>query len=148
MSKKPKVSNTLADKDGLGKISYQWARSGRNISKATNATYKLIDADLNHTITVIASYTDGAGNKESVSSKATGTIRGEKKEEYEEEEPEKEKPKPKPKVVPKKKRIVHHSKRKMISQKERIRSGRRSVFFRQPTLWRITHPNGTGNTIV
>ena len=55
------ASNTLADADGLGAISYQWQRDGVNIAGATGATYTLGDADVGHAINVVASYTDGHG---------------------------------------------------------------------------------------
>ena len=35
------ASNTLADADGLGAISYQWQRDGANIAGATGTTYTL-----------------------------------------------------------------------------------------------------------
>ena len=45
------ASNTLADADGLGAISYQWQRDGVNVVGATAATYTLGDADVGHAIT-------------------------------------------------------------------------------------------------
>ena len=72
------ASNTLADLDGLGAISYHWQRdtgSGfSNISGASASTYQLGDADVGATIRVVASYTDGHGTAESVASGATGPI--------------------------------------------------------------------------
>jgi Ca2+-binding RTX toxin-like protein len=62
------ASNTLADIDGLGAISYQWMRSGLIITKATDKNYLLTDNDTNENITVKANYTDGYGTNESVSS--------------------------------------------------------------------------------
>ncbi|MEI6638388.1 MAG: SwmB domain-containing protein [Chlorobium sp.] len=62
------ASNTLADADALGTISYQWNAGGSAISGATGATYTLKEAEAGKTITVVASYTDGQGTKESVSS--------------------------------------------------------------------------------
>src|SRR5205807_366935 len=38
------ASNTLADADGLGAISYQWQRDGSNIGGATGSSYVLGDA--------------------------------------------------------------------------------------------------------
>ncbi|HBK55392.1 MAG TPA: hypothetical protein DDZ76_03780, partial [Xanthomonadales bacterium] len=40
------ASNTLADADGLGPISYQWRRGGVPIVGATSNTYTLGDADV------------------------------------------------------------------------------------------------------
>ncbi len=68
------ASNTLADADGLGAVSYQWQRGGSDIAGATNTTYTLTDADVGATITVVASYTDGEGTAESVSSAGVGPI--------------------------------------------------------------------------
>ena len=68
------ASNTLADADGLGAISYQWQRDGVNVAGATGATYTLGDADVGHTIDVVASYTDGHGTLESVASAATAAV--------------------------------------------------------------------------
>ena len=68
------ASNTLADEDGLGTISYQWQRDGVNISGATNSTYTLTQADVGTTITVVASYTDTQGTNESVSSAGVGPV--------------------------------------------------------------------------
>ena len=68
------ASNTLADADGLGAISYQWQRDGVNIAGATGTTYTLGNADVGHTIDVVAKYTDGHGTAESVASAATATV--------------------------------------------------------------------------
>ncbi|HEY7987518.1 MAG TPA: calcium-binding protein, partial [Methylophilaceae bacterium] len=73
------ASNTLADVDGLGTIAYQWQSSPTgttwtNISGATAATYTLADAQVGKQVRVVASYTDGHGTLESVSSTATPAI--------------------------------------------------------------------------
>ena len=68
------AANTLADADGLGTISYQWKRGGSEISGATDTTYTLVQADVGSTITVTASYTDGGGTAESVTSSATSAV--------------------------------------------------------------------------
>ena len=68
------ASNTLADEDGLGTISYQWQRDGVDIGGATASTYTLTQADVGTTITVVASYTDGQGTNESVTSAGVGPI--------------------------------------------------------------------------
>lgn len=68
------ASNTLADADGLGTISYQWKANGSNITGATGSTYTLTLAEVGKTITVVASYTDGHGTAESATSSATGAV--------------------------------------------------------------------------
>src|SRR5882757_8487131 len=68
------ASNTLADADGLGTISYQWQRDGSNVAGATGTTYTLSAADVGHSIDVVASYTDGGGTLESVASNPTATV--------------------------------------------------------------------------
>ena len=78
---------TIADADGLTKAdngdagfayTYQWIRidSGTesDITGATSSTYTLAAADEGNTIKVKVSFTDDAGNAESRTSEATGTI--------------------------------------------------------------------------
>jgi Ca2+-binding RTX toxin-like protein len=65
------ASNTLADADELGAISYLWLREGIEIKGATKTTYTLTQADVGKTITVKASYIDALGSSESISSSAT-----------------------------------------------------------------------------
>ena len=67
-------ASTLADADGLGIISYKWYRDGAEIAGATGTTYKLTPAELNKTITVIATYTDGYKYVENVTSSATSAV--------------------------------------------------------------------------
>ena len=68
----------IADENGLGNFSYQWVRvDGSNeadISGATGATYELADADQGKTIQVQISFTDNAGNAESLTSTPTSTV--------------------------------------------------------------------------
>ncbi len=68
------ASNTLADSDGMGTISYQWKANGVNISGAENESYQLTQDEVGKAITVTASYTDGAATHESVRSAATSAI--------------------------------------------------------------------------
>jgi Ca2+-binding RTX toxin-like protein len=68
------ASNTLGDADGLGTISYQWKAAGSAISGATSSTYTLTRAEVGKKITVVASYTDGHGTLEVVSSTETSAI--------------------------------------------------------------------------
>jgi VCBS repeat-containing protein len=66
--------STLDDEDGLGSLSYQWKRDGFDISGATADTYTLGQADVNTSISVVASYIDGEETAESVSSSAIGPV--------------------------------------------------------------------------
>jgi hypothetical protein len=68
------ASNTLADLDGLGTIYYQWKANGKDIVGATSDTLTLAQAQVGQTISVTASYTDGFGKKESVSSVLTSKV--------------------------------------------------------------------------
>ena len=68
------ASNTLTDADGLGAITYQWLRDGSDIVGATSSTYTLGDADVGAAISVKATYTDGHGTLESVTSAATAAV--------------------------------------------------------------------------
>jgi len=68
------ASNTLADADGLGTLSYQWKANGTNVSGATNSSFVLTEAQVGAVITVAASYTDGHGMAESVTSSATSVV--------------------------------------------------------------------------
>lgn len=66
--------NSLADDDGLGVVAYQWLRSGHIIAGATGATYALTQADVGATMSVVASYIDGFGTNEQVSSGASTPV--------------------------------------------------------------------------
>ena len=68
------ASNTLSDADGLGAISYQWQRDGVDVAGATGTSYTLGNADVGHTIDVVAKYTDGHGTAEAVTSAATLSV--------------------------------------------------------------------------
>ena len=70
------ASNTLADTDGLGTLSYQWKANGSAISGATNSTYTLTSAEVGKTITVTLGYVDGGGTSESVSSSQSVAVSG------------------------------------------------------------------------
>ena len=68
------ATNTLADLDGMGTVSYQWLANGVAIAGATTGSYKLLQSDVNKTITVKASYTDVLGAKEVVTSSASSPV--------------------------------------------------------------------------
>ncbi len=69
-------TSTLADADGLGTISYQWKAGGVNITGATGSTLLLGAGQKDKVVTVEASYTDGHGTAEHVSSAATAAVAG------------------------------------------------------------------------
>jgi uncharacterized delta-60 repeat protein/uncharacterized repeat protein (TIGR02059 family) len=66
------VTNTLADADGLGGMTYVWMANGT--ATVTANTYKLTQADVGKTITVAANYIDSMGNSERVFSAATAAV--------------------------------------------------------------------------
>ena len=68
------ISNTLADVDGMGPISYQWNLNGSPKWGFTGTTYLLTQAEVGKTISVTASYTDSFGIQESYTSAATAPV--------------------------------------------------------------------------
>ena len=66
------AANTLADADGLGTITYTWKAGGSPVG--TGTSYTLTAGDVGKAITVEASYIDGQGANESVSSSATANV--------------------------------------------------------------------------
>ena len=66
----------IADQDGLTdtSYSYQWLADGADIAGATDSTYTLADADEGAAIRVRVSFTDDAGNEETLTSAATDTV--------------------------------------------------------------------------
>ncbi|MDO3720735.1 sialidase family protein [Marinobacter sp. chi1] len=68
------ASNNLSDPDGMGNVSYQWMKDGAEIAGASTSSYVLSYSDIGSVITVIASYTDDAGNDESIESDPTAAI--------------------------------------------------------------------------
>ena len=70
------AQRVLADADGLGTIAYQWLSNGVAISGATGNAYTLTSAEVGKTISVQASYLDGGGTQESVTSAATAAVLG------------------------------------------------------------------------
>ncbi|TNJ34042.1 cadherin-like domain-containing protein, partial [Prosthecochloris vibrioformis] len=67
-------TDTLADADGLGTLSYQWYADGAEISDATSVIYKLTQDEVGKEITVKVTYTDDEGTAESVTSSATEAV--------------------------------------------------------------------------
>ena len=73
-------ASSVADADGLGASSYQWARSSdggttwSNIGGATGASYTLGDSDVGSQVRVNVSYTDGHGTAESLTSAASAVV--------------------------------------------------------------------------
>ena len=68
----------IADADGLANatFSYQWLADDTDIAGATGLTYTLVAADEGKPITVQVSFTDDAGNEETLTSAATDVVAG------------------------------------------------------------------------
>ena len=66
----------ITDADGLSNVQYeyQWLADDSDIAGATNATYTLEDADEGKAISVSISFTDDAGNEETLTSAATAAV--------------------------------------------------------------------------
>ncbi len=64
----------LSDEDGLGSFSYHWVRGGLPIESAVGAEYTLTQADVGSFLTVEVSYTDGAGQRETLVSRQSGPV--------------------------------------------------------------------------
>ena len=75
-------TSDIADDDGLTDVSYsyQWIRNDgstdtdTDIQDATGSTHTLVDADEGQTIKVRVSFTDNAGNEETLTSAATAEV--------------------------------------------------------------------------
>ena len=69
-------TSAIADEDGLtdASFAYQWVADGADISGATSDAYTLIDADEGNTISVTVTFTDDAGNDESLTGAATAAV--------------------------------------------------------------------------
>ena len=79
----PQVGETLtastsdiADQDGLTNVSYryQWVAGGSDIDGATGSSYILTASEQGQTVQVRVSFTDDAGNQESLTSAATEAV--------------------------------------------------------------------------
>ena len=66
----------ITDQDGLTNVSYsyQWLADDADIQDATGSTYTLTDDDVGKVIKVKATFTDNAGNEESLTSEATAEV--------------------------------------------------------------------------
>ena len=69
-------TSDIDDDDGLDSaaFSYQWLRSEAEIPGATGETYTLVAEDESQTVKVKVSFTDGAGNSETLTSDPTGEV--------------------------------------------------------------------------
>ena len=79
----PQVDETLtastsdiSDADGLddARFAYQWIRTDTDIQGATGSTYTAVEADEGERLKVRVSFTDDAGNSESLTSAATDAV--------------------------------------------------------------------------
>ena len=68
----------IADEDGLDNavFTYQWLADGADISSATDSSYTLGHADEGKAISIAVSFTDDAGNDETLTSAATDAVDG------------------------------------------------------------------------
>ena len=69
----------IADEDGLTNATYsfQWLADDTEIAGATSLTYTLVDADEGKAVKVEVTFTDDAGNEESLTSAATDAVAAE-----------------------------------------------------------------------
>ena len=73
-------TRSIADADGLDAaiLEYQWVSNDGNadtdIAGATDSTYTIVSGDRSRTVKVTVSFTDGAGNRESLTSEPTGRV--------------------------------------------------------------------------
>ena len=69
-------TSAIADADGLenATLIYQWIAGESDVAGATDSTYTLVSADLDKAVKVRVSFTDDAGNKETLTSVATAVV--------------------------------------------------------------------------
>ena len=69
-------TSDISDADGLAdaRFAYQWIRAASDIQGATGSTYTAVEADEGERLKVRVSFTDDAGNAESVTSAATDPV--------------------------------------------------------------------------
>ncbi|MET0091339.1 MAG: choice-of-anchor U domain-containing protein, partial [Candidatus Thiodiazotropha sp.] len=65
------IDASLSDRNGMGALSYQWYRDGEPIDGAIYISHRLTDADVGSSLSVTATFEDGAGNREQLSSLRT-----------------------------------------------------------------------------
>jgi hypothetical protein len=63
-----RIFNVLADGDGMGTVSYQWKVDGKPVAGATGNEFRTTPDQLDKHVEVVASWVDGRGHPESVSS--------------------------------------------------------------------------------
>ena len=70
------TTTDISDSDGLNKatFTYQWLADDTDITDATGSTYALVAADEGKTVKVRLSFTDDAGNDESLTSAPTAAV--------------------------------------------------------------------------
>ena len=66
----------ISDADGLASatFAYQWLADDAELARATGGSYVLTTSEMDKTIKVRVSFTDDAGNEETLTSTATGTV--------------------------------------------------------------------------
>jgi len=64
----------IGDIDGFDEIQYQWTRNGVEIPGATGSTYELTNENFGSDIRVVASYVDGGGTTESLTSNTISVL--------------------------------------------------------------------------
>ena len=69
-------TSSITDEDGLTNVSYsyQWMAGGSDIAGATGSTYTLTYSEQGQTIQVRVTFTDDAGNEETLTSEATVAV--------------------------------------------------------------------------
>ena len=70
------TTSGIADKDGMGKavFAYQWLADDAGIDGATGSSYNVVPGDAGKSLSVRVSFTDDAGNEESLTSQATAGV--------------------------------------------------------------------------
>ncbi len=68
------VTQSITDDDGMGQLYFQWHRQGVPISGANSPTYQTDMIDVNKSLSVSVSYTDGHGTLETLTSPPTNAI--------------------------------------------------------------------------
>ena len=69
-------TSSITDEDGLTNVSYsyQWIAGGSDIAGATGSTYTLTSSEQGQTVQVRVTFTDDAGNEETLTSAATVAV--------------------------------------------------------------------------